>query len=417
MKERRGKEPVIKAAPQVQEPEIPKVHEKVGARELPIGSRTDRAAEGMTEARGFFESMEMPIGSDGLISRELTKDQIERLSEWRKRTFTGVGVDMEGEQEFYRKVYLAVSLWRQMKNGGVNYLIGRGVAVEAALISEVEGREKRDVSFPYRTHSDFDFYGCTCESGPNGENIGGTPPYPDAFIAVFGHQEYFPGSSTKGLNNIPDGFLNKTAEKVNLGGVEILIPELEILFVDKVLNPEGGWQKRRPEGPDAELLAMAYRLDRAKVHRYLDEFRVMPDYTKSVAAYDIQGYGKGVKQLFELAKKSLNAEKIGLTPELITARMNDIMTQATERTRREDLVVMPSRSGDFRRQLARYWTPLNPKQIDSEGNIKDPDFTPKLEERVRMAHMREFEESQRRMHERVNEVLDRAEGRIKAKAR
>lgn len=70
-------------------------------------------------------------------------------------------------------------------------------------------------------------------------------PYPHAFKKVLGAQEFFPLTKTKGLKNLPPDLLHTTAEAVNFGGIEIFIPELELLFLDKYFNAE---ISLRPEG-------------------------------------------------------------------------------------------------------------------------------------------------------------------------
>ena len=245
--------------------------------EVPINqeSKTARAPltpeEGILDARNFFASMGIPVGDDSLASQELTKEQLQKLEAWREES-SKEGVEMPTEQDFYRKVFLAASLWRQKEGDKINYLFGKGVGVEIALRGTVKNRKKKEITLSYRTHSDFDLYGVDYPLGPGGYSNVGKSPYSEQFLRVFGAQEYFHPTATKGLS-LPPTLLHDTYETVDLGGIEFLIPQLEILFLDKWLR-SGVYS--RPEGPDAELLAKQYSLDKAKVDMYLDRFARYP---------------------------------------------------------------------------------------------------------------------------------------------
>ena len=104
----------------------------------------------------------------------------------------------------------------------VYYLFGKGHAVEIALIGDVQDRIAAKRDFPFRTHSDFDLYGVPLDV-----------EYSESFKLVFGAQETYDPTETKGLHNLPPGLLHNTAEKVDLGGLSVLIPQLELLFLDK----------------------------------------------------------------------------------------------------------------------------------------------------------------------------------------
>jgi hypothetical protein len=91
-------------------------------------------------------------------------------------------------------------------------------------------------------------------------------------MKVFGAQEYFPSTKTKGLSHLTPDLLHKTCETVDLGGVDILIPELELMYLDKRF---AGETTPREDGYDHELLAKQYVLDIEKVLQYLDTF-VLP---------------------------------------------------------------------------------------------------------------------------------------------
>jgi hypothetical protein len=171
--------------------------------------------DGINEARSFFGSMGMPTDQSGFISRDLSSEQVERLRKYEVES-TNDSIEMPTEQEFYRKVLLAASLWRQTDESGINYLFGKGVGAEIAIQGIALGRTRRNVDISYRSHSDFELYGVNTDK----------PVYTDEFKAVFGAQEYFPPTKTKGLRNLPPELLHQTAQVVDLGGTTLLVPDL-----------------------------------------------------------------------------------------------------------------------------------------------------------------------------------------------
>lgn len=243
-------------------------------------------AKEIEAARGFFRDLGIPLDKDGLISRELTPEQIEKLADWRRQTMEG-GIEMPTEKIFYNKVFVAISLWRQKKEGGgITYILGKGTGVEIALRGNVRGREKRQPAFPYRSHSDFELYAVDV----------GIEVYSPAFMTVFGAQEYFPPTKTKGLSHLPPDLLHKTCETVDLGGIDILIPELELMYLDKRFASEA---TPREDGYDHELLAKRYVLDTEKVLQYLNTFvlpgmrnKIEETYSPEKAASQIAGIKK-----------------------------------------------------------------------------------------------------------------------------
>ena len=183
--------------------------------------------ENMQEALEYFASMGLPM-KNGLIDvQSLTDEQIDLLKKWKSETSIH-GIIMPKIEDFYRSVFVAISTHPQKtEDGKINYLFGKGIGVEIALRGEISGRKQFCTKPIYRSHSDFELYNTK-------EN-----PYSDIFQEIFGSQEFYPESATKGLKNIPNGYMDSTYETVIVDGYEILVPQLEILFLDKFLKKEG----------------------------------------------------------------------------------------------------------------------------------------------------------------------------------
>ena len=207
----------------------------------------------MQEALRYFKEMGMPIKNGYIDAEALTEEQIEILEKWKKETDVN-GIMMPEEQDFYRSVLLATSLYPQKnQEGQIQYLFGKGIGVEIALRGTIEGRRQYETQPPYRSHSDFELY------DSNGS-------YTEEFYRVFEAQEYYPPTETKGLKEIPEGYMDKTHETVMIDGYEVLVPQLEILFLDKFLKKES---TPRDGVYDCELLAEKYELDVSLIERYL----------------------------------------------------------------------------------------------------------------------------------------------------
>ena len=234
---------------------------------------------GIKEARELFENMGITIKEDGTISKDLSRDEMDKLKEWYENTREGT-VQMPTEQSFYENVLLATSLFPQQENGDINYMFGKGIGIEIALRGKVESREKNDIEFPYRSHSDFELYGMDRESDTQ-------------FTEIFGAQERYPTTTTKGLSNIEPGLMTNTAEQVDLDGITVLVPQLEILFLDKYLKQES---TPREEGIDAALLAKQYDLDYGLVYKYLLEYSIKPQ-IKAGLQKEVPSKEKAVQQI------------------------------------------------------------------------------------------------------------------------
>ena len=175
---------------------------------------------------------------------------IEQLKNYNSKTTDTFGIIMPTIEEFDNKIKIAISLWPQInKNGGIDYLFGKGVGVELALRGEVNGRVKNYKNFPYRSHSDFEIY-----DSLGYEQI----PESSSFVYVFGGQEIYPKTQTKGLACMESDLMDSTYDVVTYQGNTYLIPCLEILFLDKYMKRES---TPRQEGYDAFLLMQEYKLN------------------------------------------------------------------------------------------------------------------------------------------------------------
>ena len=212
----------------------------------------------MQKALDYFAKMGIPI-KDGLIDvKALTDEQIELLKQWENETEIE-GIMMPEIDDFYRSVLLAISTNPQKtEDGKIRYLFGKGIGVEIALRGEIEDRIKYNTLPIYRSHSDFELY--DTKENPYGDSI---------FRDIFGSQEIYPETATKGLKNLPEGYMDSTYEKVNLDGYEVLVPQLEILFLDKFLRGES---TPRNGVYDCELLAQEYELDIDLLKEYLEKY-------------------------------------------------------------------------------------------------------------------------------------------------
>ena len=207
-----------------------------------------------------------------LSTDTLEDHQVKELKDWDNNTSPG-GIMMTSEESFYKKTLLAASLWPQESDGQINYLFGKGIGAEISIRGQVIGREKNNVTFSYRSHSDMELYGVKFERDINSTDTSSKTPYSTQFQQVFGNQEYYPPTATKGLKNLPPDLIEQTAERVNLGEVTLLVPQLELQFLDKFERSES---TPRDEGIDAAIIAKQYKLDATLVHQYLDAFVITP---------------------------------------------------------------------------------------------------------------------------------------------
>jgi len=173
--------------------------------------------------------------------------------------------------DFNKRIEILFNIWNPKNDNKINYLIGKGIAVELALRGKID-RESRKITFSYRKHYDLELYIADeqVESKENYKN----------FQFVFGNQEVL--DTIKSLHNLPNDLLFNSSEKVIYNLHEYYIPELELLFLDKFLRVE---ENARIEGYDYLLLLKKYKLNLEKVLNYFDKYYLEP----IVNAFD-EGY-------------------------------------------------------------------------------------------------------------------------------
>jgi hypothetical protein len=259
--------------------------------------------DAVTDARRLFSEIGIPskttgqritfqLTDRGLIDNEnLSPQQIEALKDWHHESFGyGFGGDdpnsakdimMPDFESFVKQTYLHLSLWPQQNQmGELQYLMGKGAGVELAIQGHVKDRQKRESFDTIRTHSDFELYGTTFteESNDPSSNLVGSPKVPEAYKEVFGHLEVFPVNAVKAFYNLPTDpndidHIHRNHEIVDFGGLEILVPKLELLFLDKYFKREMVTDEiAHPDGLDALRLARSYDLDTDLILHYFDRF-------------------------------------------------------------------------------------------------------------------------------------------------
>ncbi len=355
--------------------------------------------EAIKDAQNFFRSMGLALDNDGLVSQNLANAQIAKLAEWHEQT-KEAGMDMPTESTFYKKVLLAVSLWHQSENEKTNYLLGKGIGVEVALKGRVSGRIKRPIEFSYRCDSDFELYGVNYAAEANGGNTTNQPIYTKPFVEVLGGQEYFPLTKTKGLKNIPPTLLHRTAETVDFGGIPVLIPQLELLFLDKFIARES---TPRPEGYDHELLAKQYVLDRAKVHQYLDQLVIKPGLVEIELASirEYQSHFAGIKRQINQLKRDFEGK--GGKPSA-----QDLVTELNKTIQDKIDPSWPERTFSFSGIRVHLWEPLAANQIDDEGNITDIAFLERFQQKLNQAKTTALEKDQKK-HQELDDLFGKIE--------
>lgn len=237
---------------------------------------------------------------------------IDKIKMYNEKTSIGSFI-MPTIDTFDKKMLLAIKLWPQIgKDGQVHYLLGKGVGVEIAIRGDVQGRKKRNNNFSYRGHSDFEIYNCVGYD---------SLPESKAFNYVFGAQECYPKTETKGLKNMDPNLMDSTYETVVYKGNKYLVPELEILFLDKFLKKE---KTPRKEGYDAILLLKEYELDMNKVLYYYDQYYYKVEAQKFIDPDKVyeQSLKALTKRIPDAAKDLLEEDGEEINLENITKKVN-----------------------------------------------------------------------------------------------
>ncbi|HMS50282.1 MAG TPA: hypothetical protein PKA02_02490 [Candidatus Saccharibacteria bacterium] len=215
----------------------------------------------------------LTIDASGHLEADPTTEQLAQLKGWHEATSKD-GIIMPDMDTFTAKMVLANALMPQRdESGNITYLFGKGAGAELALQGEVDGRSKKVAEVPFRAHSDFEIYGVATDSY-------NAIPNSHRFTAVFGSQEIYPVTQTKGIHELPPDYLHETAEVVSYGGVDFLVPSLELQFVDKFEKANEAVERSLREKTDAEWLATTYEMDADLVHATIDSYVIAPELAK-----------------------------------------------------------------------------------------------------------------------------------------
>ena len=193
-----------------------------------------------------------------VLSKKLEDLDVDELREWNLDSSVD-GVLMSNYDIFVDKVLTMIALCKQIDENKVNYLFGMGIGIELALQGNVVGRCKNNNCFPYREHNDIYLYSVDNKI------------YNSLLFKVFNKIELFDKGKTYMLDKLPDNLLDNNYDIVMIHNHKVLIPCLEILFLDSYLS---GGMDRRIEGTDYELLIKEYKLDVDKVINYLENYYI-----------------------------------------------------------------------------------------------------------------------------------------------
>ena len=193
-----------------------------------------------------------------ILKKDIDEFDIEALRLWNIDSSVDNKL-MPDYETFVDKVLVINKLWPQIVDGKINYLFGMGIGIELALQGNVIGRRKNNNCYPYRSHNDIYLYDV---DSINDNNL---------LSRVFKNVFLFDKKNTYTLNGLSSDLLDKNYDMVMIHNHKILIPCLEILFLDSYLS--GGMDKR-VEGADYLLLIKEYDLDIDRVISYLEEYYI-----------------------------------------------------------------------------------------------------------------------------------------------
>ena len=197
------------------------------------------------------------------------------------------GVLMPDYDTFIDKVLVISKLWKQLEDNKVNYLFGMGIGIELALQGNVIGRKKNNNCYPYREHNELYLYDVNS-------------PCSSQILKVFNPNVYGK-TKTFVLNGMNEDLMDNDYDVVMIHNHKVLIPCLEILFLDSYLS---GGMERRKEGSDYELLINEYQLDVNKVISYLENY-----YIRSLVENSDKRYDNLVEEQIEAIERILNNGK------------------------------------------------------------------------------------------------------------
>lgn len=219
-----------------------------------------------------------------------------------------------------------------------------------------------------------------------------------------------------------------------MGGVEVLIPDLELLALDKLLTPEATPRRKgRNSISDAVALAVQYNLDRQKMIDYYERFVVEPEKGAVQTAVEegAETYlGRFQRQYKNLIKEVMNKEGISRDEavQLINGRVShfidnpDEAKELLEKSAEDRSAVFGSMFGLSGSDLdaaskftsdmiiagaitpgfieGPYWVSLKPGELDEEGNILSKEYKKQVSDKYKALRVPEIRA------ERSKKVLD-----------
>ena len=275
------------------------------------------------------------------------------------------GIMVKTYEEFINKILLMIKLWPQKLDNNINYLFGNGIGIELALQGNVMGRKKNNNCYSYRPHSDIILYDVKIQDYEDTKDS-------YKFKEAFGNIEFYPSYELKVLSNINSDLLDKNSETVIINNHKVLIPELEILFLEKYLQRE---LVSRSEGYDYELLFNEYDLNIDKIINYLEDYYIKPKITKDEEYYN---------ELLDKQIKSI--ERILNNGGKIVTNLENLELQIDSFPK--------GRNMNYAGISIDLWIPLNIKSITYKNKyyyIDDKKYLEKLKQRIKIYSENEYQ--------------------------
>ena len=274
------------------------------------------------------------------------------------------GVMVKTYDDFINKILLMVKLWPQKEGNNINYLFGSSVGLELALQGNVVGKKKNNNCYTYRPHNEIILYNVKIidyEDTQDSYN----------FKEAFGNIEFYPSYELKVLSNINNDLLDKNYETVIINNHKVLIPELEILFLEKYLQRE---LVSRSEGYDYELLFNEYELDIDKILNYLEDYYIKPKISKDEEYYN-ELLGRQIKAIERILN---NGGKIITNLENLELQID---------------AFPKGKNMNYAGISIDLWIPLNIKSITFKNKyyyIDDKKYLEKLKQRIKIYSESEY---------------------------
>lgn len=229
-----------------------------------------------------------------ILNKNLEDSDIENLRRWNLDTSID-GVLMPDYDTFVEKVLIAIKLWNQLEEDKINYLFGMGVGIELALQGNVINRPKKNNCYKYRAHNELYIYNVDKQNNNFYNNN-------KDFFRVFNIEELYPKTRTTMLHNVDMNLMDNNYDTVLIHNQKILIPELEILFLDSYLS---GQMSKRSEGADYQLLINEYDLNIDKIVSYLERYYINYNISFSNSKYDnlVEEQISAIERILNTGKK------------------------------------------------------------------------------------------------------------------